>query len=259
MTPLAYSVAKENWLPEKRRRFQDKYGILEFMDDVRCFEVSEVFELADELGEKWYKEDAKSQFLSNSIDTTFAFLPAEKTWIEWREGPARVAVLLLNCKDDGQAFATIIIANQKYFGSVDTFVLKLHDNENFEIRIYPDSPFNPATQAFFQYRLYAFLALINSPSVIGRQQHAPHKALQKEARAQGIGNVPEWTLLQLHVAKPADLDDGEAHEEHLTGRRALHFCRAFVRIRLGKLEYVRAHWRGDEARGVREKTYMVTR
>lgn len=259
MTPLAYSIVKETWLPEKRRQFQDRHGVLASMADIRCFEVSDVFELADDLGQKWFEEDAKTRFAGNSVDTTFAFLPADNTWIEWREAGGRVAVFLQNCEGDHQAFATILVANQKYFGTADTFVFMLYGNEKFEIRVQPDSPFNSVTQAYYQYLLYAFLALINSPQVIGRQQRPPHKALQKEAKAHGLANVPAWTLLQLHVAKPVEIDDGEAHEAHLTGRRALHFCRAFVRIKRGKLEYVRAHWRGDEARGVQQKTYMVTR
>ena len=38
---------------------------------------------------------------------------------------------------------------------------------------------------------------------------------------------------------------------------ALHTVRAFWRFRLGKLEFVRPHWRGDPAYGVSRRVYRL--
>lgn len=88
----------------------------------------------------------------------------------------------------------------------------------------------------------------------------PHRKVERElTKAFGLGKFPlrAWTELRLTVAKPAEIDDGESHEAHLTGRRALHFCRKHIRIRNGKLEYVSAHWRGDPALGIKQTRYKL--
>jgi hypothetical protein len=68
----------------------------------------------------------------------------------------------------------------------------------------------------------------------------------------------EWYEIKLQVTKPRYVDDGAPHADQITGQRALHFVRKFIRIRLGKLEYVREHWRGDPALGVRQSDYRVS-
>jgi hypothetical protein len=105
--------------------------------------------------------------------------------------------------------------------------------------------------------LYAYLVMINSPRVIGRRQHPPHKVLQK-GFAGGHFPLHAWTEIKLEVTKPTLIDDGEPHQARLTGLRALHFCRAHVRIKNGKLEYVTAHWRGDASIGIKRSRYAVT-
>jgi hypothetical protein len=74
-----------------------------------------------------------------------------------------------------------------------------------------------------------------------------------------VGTFPlrAWTEIVLEVTPPSEagaLDPGEAH---LTGRRALHFCRQHLRIRGGRLELVKAHWRGDAAIGIKQSRYRV--
>ncbi|GLK86659.1 hypothetical protein GCM10017653_47290 [Ancylobacter defluvii] len=109
--------------------------------------------------------------------------------------------------------------------------------------------------------LTAFLAFINTPRIIGRRQHMPHRSLERKLVAQRavVGKFPlhAWTEIKLHVTPPEDLSDELSHEAHLTGERALHFCRAHLRIRLGKLEVVRGHWRGDAALGIRRSRYVL--
>jgi hypothetical protein len=108
----------------------------------------------------------------------------------------------------------------------------------------------------------SLLALINSPRIIGRQQHMPSRVLeQKLTRGFGVGKFPlhAWTEIKLEVAKPIEIDDGEPHEAHLTGRRALHFVRKHLRLWNGELIYVTSHWRGDPALGIKQSRYRVVR
>jgi hypothetical protein len=106
------------------------------------------------------------------------------------------------------------------------------------------------------------LAIINSPRIIGRHIHSPHKGLVRELRRAGglgIGPLHDWHEIKLEVTKPRDIYDGEPHEDVITGRRALHFCRKHIRIcHSGVLTYVREHWRGDPAIGIRQGRYHVT-
>jgi hypothetical protein len=110
--------------------------------------------------------------------------------------------------------------------------------------------------------LLAFLLFINTPRVVGRRQHTPHRGLQKRLlKERGpIGRFPlnGWTEILLHVTPPHDAFGDDCAEAHLTGQRALHFCRAHLRVRLGRLEFVRSHWRGDASLGVKQSRYRVT-
>src|SRR5262249_17130991 len=104
------------------------------------------------------------------------------------------------------------------------------------------------------------LAIINTPHIVGRIAHSPHVGLQKGlARAFKIpGKYPlqAWHEVKLRVAIPPEFS-GEKTEAHLTGERALHFCRSYLRIRLGRLELVDSHWRGNPAFGIKQTQYRV--
>jgi hypothetical protein len=107
--------------------------------------------------------------------------------------------------------------------------------------------------------IMAALAIINTPRIIGRREHSPHAGLQRDiARLQGkTGKLPmeQWTEILLEVTPPPV--SGESQEARLTGHKALHFCRSFLRIRRGKLERVTGHWRGDPEIGIRRGRYSV--
>lgn len=108
--------------------------------------------------------------------------------------------------------------------------------------------------------IYAALAVINSPRIIGRLQHMPNRGLERRlTRSLGAGKFPlhAWTEITLHVTPPKDMMDDPSIEAHYTGQRALHFCRAHLRVRLGRLEIVRSHWRGDPALGIKQSRYVL--
>lgn len=108
--------------------------------------------------------------------------------------------------------------------------------------------------------LLCLLAMINTPRIVGRRQHMPHRGLEKDLlRARPVvGKFPlhAWTEIKLEVSPPR-IENSDVHEAHLTGARALHFCRAHLRIRNGYLEIVRAHWRGDASLGIKQSRYSV--
>jgi hypothetical protein len=263
VTPLAYRIVKQLWA--KDRCSPDPANLLDNMDGVHCFEMSEVFGLADDLGKKWHNamigEDGR--YKSSALDKTFAFLPAPKTWLEWRgdeDSPPgyRAGVLLDEPGHCGLALCTFADTDGKEgFRSIEKpLVIALRTHDDFKIKMAADSPFSRAWQITFILRLYAFLALINSPAVIGRRQLFPHRRLVRHFAGSKFALHP-WTEIKLALNKPVEIDDGAPHEPQITGPRALHFCRAHVRIRLGKLEYVTAHWRGNPSVGVKQSRYAV--
>jgi hypothetical protein len=103
------------------------------------------------------------------------------------------------------------------------------------------------------------LVVINSPRIVLQQTSTPHRGLAKQiTREKALDGfeLRDWTEIRLQVTKPRYIDDGEPHEDVITGKRALHFCRPHIRIcSSGKLTYVREHWRGDPAIGVTQSRY----
>ena len=119
----------------------------------------------------------------------------------------------------------------------------------------------PKRPTFFDWIVYTVLALINTPRIIGQRQHMPHERTEREKLKQLglVGKFPlrAWTEIVLKVALPDDRSGEPSKEAHLTGQKCLHFCRTHLRVRLGQLEYVEGHWRGDPALGIKQSRYRV--
>jgi len=206
---------------------------------------------------------------------TFGFLPAPNTWLEWKvpEAPSkrnRRAVLLKQAPEPmedragvmREAVGVSLFEHQAAIGigflipKTGDFCLEEEAMRNW-LKVGRD-PLQAASALMGITQ--TVLVLINSPRIIGRRQYMPNVGLERElTRGFGRGKFPlhAWTEIKLEVAKPPEIDDGEPHEAHLTGRRALHFCRKHIRIRNGQLEYVSAHWRGDPALGIKRARYSV--
>lgn len=121
--------------------------------------------------------------------------------------------------------------------------------------------FDKPVAATMDFMHYAMLALINSPRVIGQRGHFPHGRAEREAlkKAKMVGKFPlrAWTEIVLEVMRhPEDRSDTDA-ELHLTGERCLHYCRTYLRVRHGMLEYVEGHWRGNPALGIKRSRYRL--
>jgi hypothetical protein len=264
MTPLARKIVNELMLPLKQREFNDVCGILKRMSDVHCFEVSEVSLLSRSMMEDMIR-------LPKSVGP-LAFLPAQRTWIEEKDTDgARFGVLLssVNGPDGKPHHAAVDTAvwSDRSFKSVGNGVIELIGSlrpgeapRSMMLSHCKTTPDDLESNRF-TYWLYAVLALINSPRIIGRKQHMPHRGLERAiiARRGVIGKFPlhAWTEIKLEVNSPKDASGEGSQEAHYTGERALHFCRAHIRIRLGKLEIVRGHWRGDASLGMRQSRYKL--
>lgn len=253
MTPLATRLVEASI---DQATFPDTRSYLRsVMYDVHTFDCTEVCELVEEL------IDASNL---HDVLQTLLFLPAPKTWIEYdiskRAGSGRVGILLEELDDriDAILFTSESLRGRRLGavvtnGGVGRFIPDIATAKELE--------FDARTaERYLRYK-FLFLVLINTPKIIGRRQFMPTASLEKKlTRGFGIGKFPlhAWTEIKLNVTKPIEIDDGVPHEAHLTGRRALHFCRAHLRIRMGRLEYVSSHWRGDPAIGIKQSRYKLS-
>lgn len=273
MTPLAQYWMRQAILPEKKRHgnLWDQAGVLHVMADVHCFEMSAVEPLMRMLSGHMLK--------NTSVDGRLAFLPAAATWIEVFTPPQaadgygtvhhRLAFLLLEMEGEDAASVFSIRGLDTY--ELGILPLKRDAKINGR-RIGDDRPGELPTvedrddygEGIYyqevQATLYAYLSLINTPRVVGRKQHMPHAGLQRDiSRSKGmVGKFPlkAWTEIKLEVAAPKWASEKD-HETHLTGQKALHFCRSHLRVRLGRVEFVTHHWRGNPAMGIKQSRYSV--
>lgn len=274
MTPLAHLIAKQLTEPLSKRApvIREHSSLMtRKMHDMHCFEATAVFPLLEDLNAN-FKRLSKSEIdtVSDDLVGRFAFLPAPKTWLEWRINGCswRVAILLIERSCELIADATLVVGNyeEKDAVFIDIGYVSLDSADVYyngaPFIVPPEWKHHPADKMALSFLSIAqmILVCINSPKIVGRRQHMPHRGLEKElTRSMGAGRFPlhGWTEILLDVTKPPEIDDGEPHEAHLTGRRALHFCRKHIRIRGGRLEYVRAHWRGDAALGMKQSRYKL--
>lgn len=293
MTPLARALAEAavsnpNWWRESG----NKKLLAPFPNDVKCFEVSQVTELAYELADQAYAR--------GNIVEALAFLPAPVTWIEHRyvreDGKSAIQAYLLVDRADKTASAVSTIGleinGKTIFVPAPLGDLRLLDSSDpdglaidsaiiqqdidvvrhsrklvsglYKLRDVPG--YTPdeisdddalETQRVHSWWLYSVLSLINSPRIVGRSEHRVSSGLSKFlARKRGAPyQLLPWHEIFLDITPPpeAEMESGT----RLTGPRALHFCRQHIRIKRGKLEMVRAHYRGSADVGIAQTQYRV--
>ena len=267
MTPLAQKIVRDMLLPRRKRQFDDAGKVLDLMSDVHCFEVSEVLECARDLMPFSDSSQATIRNFESAVrDTTF--LSAPRTWIEYQLPiGGRIGFLLVE-SGLGRAdlrTAVDVKAGFKSFPTSISFDLSQGDGSQLRARLPVEIAGDEKLKNYSIVQLQeiaALLALINTPRIIGRRQHMPHAGLERELLRQreAIGKFPlnAYTEIKLHVMRPPeDLSDDPVTEAHLTGAKALHFCRAHMRWRLGRVEIVRGHWRGDPSLGTKRSRYTV--
>lgn len=258
MTPLFAKIVKELTLPKKRRTFVDQCGLLEQLGDVHCFEVTACIEAAGALLEKVAAE---------GLGEHLGFLPAPKTWIEWKIPSGETVGYLLDGTKRPTSPKFEMAWHMPHNGSFKS--AKTDHNAEYlclqsrKTKIAPGSgeKYLSETRHAAIGLLLPILAMINTPRVIGRRQHNPHRGLEKrllKSRAV-VGQFPlhAWTEIILEVTPPSDEAGEPPREARLTGEKALHFVRAHLRIWDGRLILVQAHWRGNKRLGIVRSRYKL--
>lgn len=264
MTPLAHQIVKELTLPKNRRTFRD-FGLLDMMDNIHCFECSEVVEISRDIYWNFRKSEDENMKIRQEIADQLGFLPAPKTWIEFKEYDVRMGILLTEMPL-GLVRAYFAYTAPNDFAQVSWNVvwdLKEVESPSMIMHVGNKKPDEQRKRKIHEHtdNMYincmGLLAMINTPKIIGRIQHMPHVGLEKKLSRSLGGKYPfhAWNEIILSIHPPEEAL-GE-HEAHLTGTKALHFCRAHLRIKLGKIEFVRSHWRGDPALGIKQSRYKI--
>jgi hypothetical protein len=281
MTPLAHRILKQLTIPPKDRTFKDwPRGTVQAIRDAHYFETTQIIPLAQQLlismADKSDGRGPAREVLGRQVTMAsdrlmgkfsqmanrLAFLPAPITWIEFedKEIGKRRAFLLNDGVLYQENWITVLCLDEN--GVDHSFSFPKNGDMSANV-MHGDGGLitdeEMLVNSMFLGMCISMLALINTPKVIGRRQHLPHVGLQRAlARAHGsVGKYPlqAWTEICLDVGMP-DFAEGE-HEARLSGSKALHFCRAHLRLRNGHVEFVRSHWRGDPAIGIKRSRYRL--
>jgi hypothetical protein len=300
MTPLAQAILVDSTLPQRRQQFQpsgdvtpaDIARIQRELHSAHAFELTAVQSAMTLLTQKLAPEAVNNNNVL-PVDETRMFLPAPITWLEWRTQfcdyeelavhklsveaavaaarmaptcPGRIGLLICQGSADHATVDVVVCDDDDAPLLLGGFPLALRGSPDvgnlltIAEAVYQWSVQNSVTAGQAAIRCHAALAIINTPKIIGRRDHAPHVGLQRRLAAaqQMVGKFPlhAWTEIVLDITPPA-LADGAPYETHLTGERALHFCRAYLRVRCGRLETVSSHWRGNPALGIKQARYVV--
>lgn len=254
MTPLAHALQRQLLRParERARFWQNPEAaskLQRHLAAAKGFEVTAAWPLVEEL---------RSRIRGPGDWASVApmvFLPAPQVWIETAVSVAqdrgRVA-FLLETRADGVVDVHYI---EEEAGAHAVGVLREADH-SAAIASNADLPDQECRQVLSW--VSAVLVVINSPRVVVPHTRTPHRGLAREMRHHGLSPPGGWCEVRLQVTKPRHIDDGKPHADQVTGQRALHFVRRFIRIRLGQLEYVTAHWRGNPEAGTRHSHYRVS-
>lgn len=104
--------------------------------------------------------------------------------------------------------------------------------------------------------LGAALALINTPRLSQRTLMEPNPKLQSAREKKGKLPLLSWHEINLMIDR-GELGHGEPLTQ--TGEKAFHHVRTHLRLKRGKVEIVRPHWRGNPEKGVILHKHVVSR
>ena len=144
-----------------------------------------------------------------------------------------------------------------------SFRLNIQNPDRPLVEITSSNPqFRVADQAVFERFVTAILTFLTQPKlVVDRHDRQREQRLQAANRARSKrGMAPLGAVRDIHLNLDAPAFRGEggpAASGNGEGRNgtALHQVRAFWRYRLGQLQVVKSHWRGDPRYGVSARRY----
>lgn len=259
MTPLAHQVFKQLMLPRNDRVIENRCDcpLIELMSDVHYFDCRKVTQAAVEL---FKNSDLAPDEFRRQVKTS-NFLPAKNTWLEADpQAPnlpgCRMAYLLRTGEDAVRVYGILRTAD-RFAAAWLQFDVPIGQESPADDWLRGAEPGHPSRTTYSE--ILGMLALVNTPRIIGRRQHQPHAGLRRDlSRKFGAGAfvLHPWTEIVLKITPPSSEAD-EPETLPLTGSRALHFVRAHLRMRLGRVEIVSPHWRGDPALGIKQSRYRV--
>lgn len=236
MTPLAMKIFRQMAMPAARSQFSDDNMFAELREP-HCFEATEVIPLLDIIDHQ----------PSEAVDAAF-FLPAPETWIEWHAAEVGRQGIYLKDHADG-------IHMFRFNATRSVFVCRWTAAHQWA----DPNPHASVDHIIEHWRIAScFLAAINTPRLIGRREHQPHRGLERElSKTSAPLELRPWTEIKLEILPQAAGKGGVAVPQ-LVGKRCLHFCRSHLRVQANRLVVVRSHWRGDAALGLKQSTYRVS-
>lgn len=214
-----------------------EFGSADISEVKRLLLAATVFDIQD----AWPAMGLLGQeFLGGGGLGDYGFLPSPVCLFEKLDTVCRSAVL---AKDEGNGELRVWFLRQRSDGVTceDTGTLDMVSGRRSDS--YGCHPF-----------LLATLAIVNAPRGVRLEGVQAHRGQARKMRAMGVSECAfrPWTRVWLKgPSTPANTSTSGSSP------KAYHFCRQHLRERLGRVELVKAHWRGDPALGIVRKTYDV--
>lgn len=103
------------------------------------------------------------------------------------------------------------------------------------------------------------LSMMENPRLVEKQPKVVDTALQRARVKRGARPLSDHAEVVIHVTRK-EREAREVAEAAIKAGRKLHFVRMFHRVKGGRVERVREHWRGNASLGVKPKPerYRVT-
>ena len=276
MTPLAHAYARQLTLPLSERDSEvDWRELSRRIDGMKCFEITAAKGAWSDVSQSMQDYILREKQLPAS---TLFFLPAPKTWIEWkRDDGLRVAALLVEQSQDsdGIIWADIFYAAGNLSrDKIDTWPPETLASHWIPARLplrgskpetfiaaennpasdwIESSPFG-ADDIGWWIEVFAMLVIINEPRSFGQVERAPHRGLQRQLARAGI----PWALHAWHeivLETPAAPEKHSGHSEDGTAKMPLHFVRKYIKWSTGTT--VESHYRGDASLGIKRGRYRI--
>jgi hypothetical protein len=250
MTPLAHQIAKEViGVAGAKLRGRAGAAVQRYLAEAVFFEVSCAWEAAHAI-----HQEAEGLVEALSLR---GYLPAPVTWLEWKAGDHRLALVLV--EDDRQTaerrdFAVYLVhGGDKVCECLGAVLF----SEGCAVA---SSDFPWGEKAAYEAMGWALshLNVLNTPSLIRPRRVAPHSGLARTLAQRGFmsGKFPLQGYTEVTL-RPGALIAGKGRNG-TSGDRCLHFVRRHERRVHGVWTVIEPHWRGDASLGIRLTRYSVT-
>lgn len=255
MTPEWLSTFKE----AERQRDRDA---MERLATARCFDIGPVSQLVADVCEDLWRmfrdsaiENERRELLVDcGVDVV---IPGPRIWVEGFEN-ARWPVPLF-CEYEEATKRYHLTGPRGYDLSFETVAhIEFGDGGVLHATLSDFGHEDGGTfAAMVVAQFFSFLAVVSSPRASGETFRRTF-AVRQKMRKLGLRAI-EGEIKHTRVfIRVGERNVGTSGMKRTSSPKAYHFCRAHLRHKAdGRVERVRAHWRGDPAFGIRLPTYEV--